>query len=560
MENVAVEAALDSLIGQFSSAYDCLRELVQNSIDAGSPEIEVWTEFVPGEQGGQGTIVLHVDDYGVGMDESIIDNELTRLFASSKEDDLTKVGKFGIGFVSIFALKPKAVLLHTGRGGSWWEVLFHEDRTFTKTRLDVPVEGTQIALYLEGSEDRYREVVRNSWQSLKFWCRYSDVPITFEDRSGIQFDDGVRQVNEEFGVHADLPTNLAKGETQISVGYSWKPYYGFYNRGLTLAVLEDPDEMPARFRHVAFEVKSPYLEHTLSRETVLRDANFNKAMGMVRQAVDEVLFPRLLDRLEELASTKDFDAPSQLEYERLLAFLAAEPVDLFLNAERRRIVRLVDGSAAELGDVARKAEGRGVVLWAQTPSVLTERLLARGYPVVWGRPRSGESGPVLTEVVQRFLARKGGLLRFFRHLVRRGRDQVRVALPEELFVPVEIVSDERDLVDLHRLVRRCLALEEDQFAMGRLMTPVAESPLVLVGEKIDELMPARWSVGADVEASKLRFVLNVDHPYVDNVLNVAQESRRLAAALVARAVSLTAGLGVSMEEILSRTYEEGKVK
>src|SRR5690554_8036960 len=74
------------------------------------------------------------------MDEHIIDTYLTQLFSSSKEDDLTKIGKFGIGFVSVFALNPRAVLVQTGRGGEYWEVLFHEDRTFNKTRLQMPVE------------------------------------------------------------------------------------------------------------------------------------------------------------------------------------------------------------------------------------------------------------------------------------------------------------------------------------------------------------------------------------------------------------------------------------
>ena len=41
--------ALDNLVTQFSSAMDCLRELIQNSMDAGSPQIEVWMELIPGE-------------------------------------------------------------------------------------------------------------------------------------------------------------------------------------------------------------------------------------------------------------------------------------------------------------------------------------------------------------------------------------------------------------------------------------------------------------------------------------------------------------------------------
>ena len=147
---------VENLVTQFSSALDCFRELVQNSIDAGSPQVDVWMEFEQGE-GHQGVIAIHVDDFGEGMDEQIIDGQLTKLFASAKEDDLTKIGKFGIGFVSVFALKPKGVLVHTGRGGEYWEVFFHEDRSFSKTSLDMPVEGTQITLFLEGDYHRHRE-------------------------------------------------------------------------------------------------------------------------------------------------------------------------------------------------------------------------------------------------------------------------------------------------------------------------------------------------------------------------------------------------------------------
>ncbi len=154
------EGIVENLVTQFSSAFDCLRELVQNSIDAGSPQIETWMEFERG-QTHEGVVAIHIDDFGEGMDEYIIDNQLTTLFASAKENDLTKIGKFGIGFVSVFALEPKGVLLHTGRAGEYWEVFFHEDRSFSKTSLDYPVEGTQITIFLEGDYRRYKELVRD---------------------------------------------------------------------------------------------------------------------------------------------------------------------------------------------------------------------------------------------------------------------------------------------------------------------------------------------------------------------------------------------------------------
>ena len=98
---------LNNLVTQFASPFDAMRELVQNSIDAGTSQVDVWVDFETGP-GGAGVIAIHVDDYGEGMNEAIIDQQFTKLFASDKEGDLTKIGKFGIGFVSVFALEPEA--------------------------------------------------------------------------------------------------------------------------------------------------------------------------------------------------------------------------------------------------------------------------------------------------------------------------------------------------------------------------------------------------------------------------------------------------------------------
>ena len=82
------DQALENLVNQFARPLDFLRELVQNSIDAGSPRVEVWLRHRPDES----LMEIHVDDFGEGMDERVIDEQLTRLFSSTKEDDLTKIG------------------------------------------------------------------------------------------------------------------------------------------------------------------------------------------------------------------------------------------------------------------------------------------------------------------------------------------------------------------------------------------------------------------------------------------------------------------------------------
>ena len=58
-----VEQALDNLVKQFANPMDFLRELVQNSIDAGSPRIEVELRFKGGDD-GRGVAEIEVRDFG----------------------------------------------------------------------------------------------------------------------------------------------------------------------------------------------------------------------------------------------------------------------------------------------------------------------------------------------------------------------------------------------------------------------------------------------------------------------------------------------------------------
>ncbi|HRI08095.1 MAG TPA: ATP-binding protein, partial [Nannocystaceae bacterium] len=250
--------AVDNLVTQFASHLDFYRELVQNSIDAGSAAIDVWMEYIAGE-GDQGTIAIHVDDSGDGMTEAIIDDQLTKLFASAKEGDLTKIGKFGIGFVSVFACRPKAVLVHTGRDGESWEVCFDADRSFVKARLDAPVDGTQITLFLEGDRGRYGELVEASRRTLERWCSHSDVDVTFEDRSA-PAGGAAEAINRPFAVEGEPMVRVEVEGAEIVAAHGERPVYGFYNKGLALAVSSDAatilGDRAGRFEHVAFKIKS----------------------------------------------------------------------------------------------------------------------------------------------------------------------------------------------------------------------------------------------------------------------------------------------------------------
>ena len=145
-EQKATASLVDELVHQFTDPFAFYRELIQNSIDAGSTRIEVSLSFNP--SAGVGLCTASVADWGEGMNRRIIEDYLVTKFRSTKENDLTKIGKFGIGFVSIFACKPDAVTVDTGRDGESWRVLFREDTSYELLQSKAPVEGTRVSLHV----------------------------------------------------------------------------------------------------------------------------------------------------------------------------------------------------------------------------------------------------------------------------------------------------------------------------------------------------------------------------------------------------------------------------
>lgn len=291
---------IDRVVAQFSDPYAFLRELVQNSIDAGSGQVELALDYV------QGCSVLTCVDTGEGMDEHLIETRLTRVFASSKQADLTKIGQFGIGFLSVFALGPSDVVVDTGRNGRSWRVHFRADRSFTCAPLSHPVEGTQIRWVKAQTMLAHAGMQVDFKATLSKWCRFVPASLSFNGEA----------INQELAFDDPLAVIYRGSGSEIALRpcYPEPGWTSYYQHGLTLAENQDP-LIPG----VEIRLNSRYLEHTMTRDRLQQDQGFEKAVKLARQAVMELLIPHLLE-----AVRKSFAGPAVRRLIGLLDLLTPE--------------------------------------------------------------------------------------------------------------------------------------------------------------------------------------------------------------------------------------------
>ena len=150
------------VIAQFADPHAYLRELVQNSIDAGSPSVEVELPTTPTDQ----LLTVAVRDRGEGMTRDIIENQLLVLFRSTKEKDDTKIGKFGIGFASVLSPNPEVVSVHTARDQRRLTLHLYRDLSYelfdagpatqngTTVELEIAMPPDEVTAYCAACEPR----------------------------------------------------------------------------------------------------------------------------------------------------------------------------------------------------------------------------------------------------------------------------------------------------------------------------------------------------------------------------------------------------------------------
>ena len=327
--------ALDALVAQFSDRTAFIRELVQNSLDAGAGRVDLLLDSDP-----HGKLVVDVYDDGEGMDRQIIETCLLTLFRSSKERDLTKIGKFGVGFVSLFALEPTEVVVETARDGTTHQVRFQRDRSYRLYVMDYPFEGTRVRIHTQESGEDARKLAQAIDRALAYWCRFATADI-WSEATDDTWGWAPREVRADFEIEAPITVEVDEPGFRAVLGPSGanRSRVAYHNRGLTL-LEADEEVLPG----VTFRVQAGQLEHTLTRDNVLRDAHYREVIQRLRALARDLLRPAWLAALTDACASGDDD-------KRAALLAGAHPKALPLPRDLA-CLKTTNGSLISLSDLA----------------------------------------------------------------------------------------------------------------------------------------------------------------------------------------------------------------
>jgi molecular chaperone HtpG len=288
------------MVRQFADPYAFLRELVQNGIDAGASHLEVRIELAD-----DGQQALSVADDGEGMTREIIEGPLLTLFNSAKDQDPTKIGKYGVGFVSVLAVEPDEVCVETWRDDVAWLLRLLPDHSYELAEATPrPDSGTTVTLLSQASAQQFDEHISRGRAALVRWCRHAQLPVHLVVRRP-----GAVALRERVDRELAVPAAVCLRQRFVSddgfeetfvvapsggrtVGddgdaETSESFAGFYNHGLTLFETTDPPH--PRLRGIRFKVDSPRLQHTVSRDNVRHDEGYAHVLAKVRELAEDPL-------------------------------------------------------------------------------------------------------------------------------------------------------------------------------------------------------------------------------------------------------------------------------
>ncbi len=298
-----IDSIVAGLSKQFANPEDCLRELVQNAVDADSPQVNITYAHSQLDE-TNAKLEVTVEDFGTGMTHKHRDDFFLTLFRSSKEDDDSKIGKYGIGISSVFALGLDEFI--TESCGLNPKTKEHESwRLHIKDISSEPCyafsdgnqrKGTKITLVRTVNKDNLETHIAKVQERVAYFCERLSVPIYVQ---------GV-MINKPFDIDTRMKVSgTGNGfEFVMGVGNAGGPIYELSNHRLLLErgtyyfwEFERDDDFDLGDSKVAVLVSSSGFRHTPARDKVIRGKYFD-SVGMELQQQFPNLFLKCLETID----------------------------------------------------------------------------------------------------------------------------------------------------------------------------------------------------------------------------------------------------------------------
>ncbi len=207
-----IRKTIESQVGEKHTA---IRELAQNSIDAydiKDPERKVVFQLEEQDQ----HYVLHVRDYGCGMDLKTLVRDLLIPMNSGKEFDPTKIGEHGIGWFSIVDFadlvkvvtrRPESMTASQAyvykKQEDWMATIVPQSNNGFFPPLNTSPNGTEVAAFISKSKTTPQQILDSAYQYLGMvdlisaeinfvsdqgTVRINDLPDSYAQTAPIQVD------------------------------------------------------------------------------------------------------------------------------------------------------------------------------------------------------------------------------------------------------------------------------------------------------------------------------------------------------------------------------------
>lgn len=536
--DAAVRDAVGHVVQQFADAMAFWRELVQNSIDAGATEVHaLLTWEAPDAAGGAGELRASLIDDGSGMTREIIERALLVLFRSTKEGDKSKIGKFGVGFFSVFAVGPEAVIVDTGTGADGHRVVL--DPTFGYELEEIaPRRGTTVTLRLRRTEADARAFAHESFAALGRWCEHVAIPVHARC-AGLPGAPAERRVDRPFGFDDPIHVIESDGERVYGVALGAIGSTSFYNRGMLIH-----RELTGANPGIVAKISDPELSHTIARDDVRRDAAHARGVKRIARLIEGALVERALAVAAEACARwpDDRAAASALmivchtvQFDPRLRAAIGDRLELPLAAPAKR------KASATVRDLARDRPwlhgGSGVL--AQAVAATGRRVVAAPgaygphlsmLEALIGSGRSIDSAYGAVEMLPEETLEDGGLalLATLRPLLAS------IRISGAVFARLHGAGSERFFVALDG---------------GRIG---AKEPLLLESSDVERGPYARFVV-----FGKRAVAIRADHPRTIAAMRLARQDPRTAAWAIARCLLLEADvLDETSDRLLLASYVE----